>query len=274
MRLRPRSTLSLQDYLQVFPSQPRVIVFDLETTGLDPRYDEIVEVGAVELTNLVETRSFSQLANPTKLIPNKVRAVHGLSNYLLRSMPNTVEVLRLFMEWLGPDRDFLMVGHNVQFDIRFLKAGIEHLNSSCGTAFSCDFKEFCTMQFLDIGFSRTMVSLDLACRLFGVDEYKTRGLHSAIVDARLTGLLFTKLKLWDFFQDTKGIKLFPAKKIAKYRPRPEKRVLPEFYREKKVEEVTEEQQKAKESAKRKFSWMRSNWKKGVKSEPRSSTSYE
>lgn len=273
MKLRPRSTLCLQDYIQLFPSHSRVIVFDLETTGLDHNFDEIVEVGAVELIDLIETRSFSQLANPTKLIPENVRAVHGLSNYLLRTMPNTPEVLRLFMEWVGPERDFLMVGHNVQFDIRFLKAGVEQLNSSCGTAYTCEFTEFCTMQFMEVAFGRAKVSLDQACRLFGVDEYKTRGMHSAIVDARLTGLLFCRLKLWDFFQDTKGIKLFPERKVTKYRPRPEKRVLPEFYREKKVEEVPEEQQKARESAKRKFNWMRSNWKKGVKSEPRSNTSY-
>ena len=66
MKILPRSNLNVKAYYNALPSpETRIIVFDTETTGLNPDKDEIVEIGAIELINFQRTRTFHQFARPT-----------------------------------------------------------------------------------------------------------------------------------------------------------------------------------------------------------------
>src|SRR5205807_5704121 len=102
----------------------REIVFDTETTGLNPAAgDRMVEIGCVEIFNRVETgRHFHAYFNPERDMPFEAEAVHGLTAVFLSDKPRFSEVvdeLLVFME------DSPLVAHNAGFDFGFLNAELE-----------------------------------------------------------------------------------------------------------------------------------------------------
>ena len=104
-------------------SGPRSLVaFDLETTGLRPESDRIVEVGAVRFdpADGAEIDVFQSLVNPGCPVPEAARAVHGLGDTDLRDAPGVGVVLGAFLAWLGDPGDVLLLAHNASFDAGFL----------------------------------------------------------------------------------------------------------------------------------------------------------
>ncbi len=96
-------------------------VFDTETTGLDPRGgDEILQIGATRIVNgkVLRGESFDQLIDPQRSIPEAGIAVHGVTPQMVRGQPTLAEVLPRFRTYVS---DTVLVGHNVAFDMRFLK---------------------------------------------------------------------------------------------------------------------------------------------------------
>ena len=81
----------------------REIILDTETTGLDPlNGDRIVEIGCVELMNLVPTgRTFQRYINPERSVPSAASAVHGLTDEFLEKYPVFAAVVGDFLEFIG-----------------------------------------------------------------------------------------------------------------------------------------------------------------------------
>jgi len=97
------------------------VVFDTETTGLEPSHgDEIVAIGAVRVTagRVIHGETFETLVDPGRDIPELATRVHGLSTEDVAGAPKVDEALRRFKGFVG---DAVLVGHNVAFDMRFLK---------------------------------------------------------------------------------------------------------------------------------------------------------
>ena len=94
-----------------------LVALDLETTGLDPTQDEIIEIGAVRFRNGEVIEEFSALVNPGRPIPPFVTTLTEITNELVMNAPPLSAVLPKLKEFVG---DTPWVGHNIGFDASFL----------------------------------------------------------------------------------------------------------------------------------------------------------
>ncbi|MGV8049005.1 MAG: helicase C-terminal domain-containing protein [Anaerolineaceae bacterium] len=110
---------------------PVLVSLDLETTGLDPNLDSIIEIGAVKFTeNRVESE-YSTLVNPRKPISTFITNLTGISNSMVQNAPLLADVLPELVDFVG---DAVVVGHNVAFDLSFMrKVGAFRTNASIDT---------------------------------------------------------------------------------------------------------------------------------------------
>ena len=92
-------------------------IIDLETTGLNPAYDSIIEIGAIKYSNGKALDSFHSLINPEEEIPDFITDITGITDDMVADAPKIGEILPSFCQFLG---DSVIVGHNVNFDINFL----------------------------------------------------------------------------------------------------------------------------------------------------------
>lgn len=76
------------------------IAFDVETTGLNPEYDRIIEIGAVRFINGQPSEEFSTLVNPRIKVPSAATNVNHITNQMLSAAPNETEVYPKLLEFL------------------------------------------------------------------------------------------------------------------------------------------------------------------------------
>ena len=152
----------------------REIVWDTETTGLDPfTGDRLVEIGAVELINHVRTgREYHQYINPLRSMSEEVIRVHGLTEEFLADKPTFDEIVDEFLAFVGTDSK--LVAHNASFDMKFLNFQLKELGKP-------EIGEDRLVDSLLIArkkFPGARVNLDELCRRFGVDN-SNRTVHGA-----------------------------------------------------------------------------------------------
>lgn len=95
-----------------------IVALDLETTGLSPENDVIIEIGAVRFNGNRVDAEWSTLINPNRPIPQFVTQLTGITNEMVRNAPPIGAVLDDFAAFVG---DLPVLGHNVQFDLSFLQ---------------------------------------------------------------------------------------------------------------------------------------------------------
>lgn len=98
-----------------FPKNYTVI--DLETTGLDPERELIIEFAAIKVRNGIVADTFQSLCDPGFPIPPVIENLTGITTEMVRFCPNPRCVLPDFLDFVGDD---YILGHNVLFDIRFI----------------------------------------------------------------------------------------------------------------------------------------------------------
>jgi DNA polymerase III subunit epsilon len=168
----------------------REIVFDTETTGTDPdRGDRIVEIGCVELIDLVPTgETFHCYINPQRDVPAEVVRIHQLDNAFLADKPvfGSPEVVDAFLAFIGDD---MLVAHNAEFDRKFINGEFARLGLPLIE------KERCvdTLMIARKKFPGAPASLDALCRRFNVDR-STRHRHGALIDSELLAAVYLELK--------------------------------------------------------------------------------
>ncbi|MDO4334015.1 MAG: exonuclease domain-containing protein [Eubacteriales bacterium] len=97
---------------------PDYVVFDLETTGVSPAKDAIIEISAVKVRNGAVTDTFSSLVNPGRTIPYAASAVNHITDEMVADAPDITMALPKFLDFAGND---VLVGHNIRsFDLLFL----------------------------------------------------------------------------------------------------------------------------------------------------------
>lgn len=93
------------------------VVFDLETTGINPDRDVIIEISAIKVSGNQAVEEFSTLVNPERHIPKGATAVNGITDEMVADAPNIREAIELFLDFIG---DSILVGHNIHtFDMNF-----------------------------------------------------------------------------------------------------------------------------------------------------------
>ena len=101
--------------LIAFPSDYTVL--DLETTGFEPQFDNIIEIAALRVRNGEIVDSFSTLVRPYDEIDEFITELTGITNDMLSVAPTPEDIFPSVREFIGED---IIVGHNVNFDINFL----------------------------------------------------------------------------------------------------------------------------------------------------------
>ena len=165
----------------------REIVFDTETTGLNPAGgDRMVEIGCVEIYNRVETgRHFHAYFNPDRAIPSDAEAVHGLSTIFLSDKPRFSERAQDLLDFI---EDSPLVAHNASFDFGFLNYELER----CGRPSVCLKRMRDTLQLARVRHPGAKHSLDALCMRFGIDR-SLRVKHGALLDAQLLAQVYVEL---------------------------------------------------------------------------------
>jgi DNA polymerase III subunit epsilon len=165
----------------------REIIFDTETTGLDPGSgDRMVEIGCIEMVNRVPTgRTFHAYFNPGRPMPAQAQAVHGLSDAFLADKPTFAERVEDLLEFIG---DSPLVAHNAGFDFGFLDAEL----ALCARDPVCRSRMIDTVALARVRHPGAKLSLDALCTRYGIDR-SHRTLHGALLDAELLAQVYVEL---------------------------------------------------------------------------------
>ena len=166
----------------------REIVFDTETTGLDPfQGDRVVEIGCVELINHVPTgRTYHQYINPERSLSEDVVAVHGLTEQFLSDKPKFSEIVDEFLAFIGSDS--MLVAHNASFDMKFLNAELSWVGYP---PLSYD-RVIDTLILARKKFPGSRVNLNELCKRFHIDN-SARTVHGALLDSELLADVYLEL---------------------------------------------------------------------------------
>lgn len=100
----------------------KFIAFDLETTGVVPGVDQIVEIGAVRFVDGQPESVFVTLVDPRRPMPAAASVVNGINDDMLKGQPFIEDLLQPFADFCGDDP---IVAHNASFDAQFLTADIK-----------------------------------------------------------------------------------------------------------------------------------------------------
>ncbi|HMA71366.1 MAG TPA: DNA polymerase III subunit epsilon [Xanthobacteraceae bacterium] len=165
----------------------REIVFDTETTGLDPyQGHRLVEIGCVELINRFPTgQTFHRYINPERDVPGEAFAVHGLSQDFLRSQLVFADIVVDLLAFVG---DAPLVAHNAAFDLGFLNAELERVKQA---TIPRD-RLIDTLQLARRKYPGGANRLDDLCARFEIDNSR-RTKHGALLDAELLSEVYIEL---------------------------------------------------------------------------------
>jgi len=165
----------------------REIVFDTETTGLDPGAgDRIVEIGCVELVNHIPSgKSFHSYVNPERAIPPDAARVHGLDEAFLSDKPLFAAIADELLAFLD---DAVLIAHNADFDVAFLNAEL----ARTGRDAIVNERVVDTLMLARRKHPGGPNSLDALCARYTIDSTR-RTFHGALLDAELLSEVYVEL---------------------------------------------------------------------------------
>jgi DNA polymerase-3 subunit epsilon len=166
----------------------REIVFDTETTGLDPiQGDRLVEIGCIELVNRFPTgKVFHRYLNPERDMPEAAFKVHGLSVEFLKDKPLFAEVVEELVLFIGDDAS--LVAHNAMFDLGFLNAELKR----AGRGEVNRDRLVDTLMLARRKYPGGSNRLDDLCVRYKIDNSR-RTKHGALLDAELLAEVYLEL---------------------------------------------------------------------------------
>ena len=163
------------------------VILDTETTGLSIRdKHKIVEIGCVELNNLIPTnRIFHQYINPQRSVSEDAYKVHGYSEKFLSDKKSFSQISKEFLNFIKNKK---IIIHNAPFDLSFLNYELKLVGEK-----SIDRKDVVdTLEIARSKYPGSQNSLDALCKRFNIDNSK-REKHSALVDCNLLKEVYINL---------------------------------------------------------------------------------
>lgn len=165
----------------------RTILFDTETTGLEPDLGHrVIEVAALELLNDLPTgRQFHALINPERDVPDDATRIHGFTLAHLTDKPRFADIVDELLAFFG---DGHLIAHNAPFDFAFLNAEFARLSRPI----LLPERMIDTLALAKTRFPGMPNSLDALCRRFAID-LSARTTHNALLDCRLLAEVYVEL---------------------------------------------------------------------------------
>jgi DNA polymerase III epsilon subunit family exonuclease len=177
--------------------QQSLVVFDFETTGLDVLKDEIIEIGGLLIEGGKPVKEFSSLVKPDVPLTDNIVKITGITEDMLADQPRINEILPEFLKFIDGS---ILVAHNADFDMAFLKAASERLG------YQLDWPCFCTLKL-----ARQLLpdleskNLDTLAAHYGL-TFESR--HRSIGDCKVTSSVLqaflkedgAQLTTWNDFQ--------------------------------------------------------------------------
>lgn len=181
-----------QDYSNAFKKKnnkyQRLVVLDCETTGLNPKQDRILSIGAIGIqNNVIQVKDQFSVFVKQNLSNPKSISIHGILQNNVDCFTNEKEAIRGLLQYLGNSK---IIGHHISFDIQMInlalqREGLPNLKNKVldtTTAYA---------QFKGVNFE-VHKSLDELCEEFGI-QLKDR--HTALGDAFLTALVYQRMQI-------------------------------------------------------------------------------
>lgn len=103
------------------------VSLDLETTGLNPKKDKIIEIGAVKVKEGIIVDTFQRMIHPGRLLDQIITDITGLTNEMVQQGEDIKDVIPLLVDFIG---DAPLVGHSVLFDYSFAKRAAINVNKT------------------------------------------------------------------------------------------------------------------------------------------------
>lgn len=152
---------------------------DIETTGFSPRFDSIIEIGAIRYRNDEPVAEFSTFVDSDVDIPNNIQILTGIQNDDLKGSPKIDTAMNEFLDFIGDD---ILLGHNIGFDIAFLQSNTDKpINNKCINTLRFSHK---------LNPELKHHSLYILEELYNISST----LHRAKSDCESTALIFQKMK--------------------------------------------------------------------------------
>ncbi len=159
-----------------------IIVFDLETTGLNRENDRITEIGAVKLKNRQIVEEFQTFVNPEIPISDKITEITGITDDMVADAPKEKEAVETFIKFAGKG---VLVAHNADFDTSFIRAVCERQEIEYKFAF-VDTLELCRAAMPNLRNHK----LDTVAKEYKLGDFNH---HRAIDDAKMLAEIWLKL---------------------------------------------------------------------------------
>ncbi|MGL4653866.1 exonuclease domain-containing protein [Cetobacterium sp.] len=178
--IREKKGLSLLEFPKDY------ILIDLETTGLSPIYNEIIEISALKIKDGEVIDTFSELIKPKYEIDGFIAKLTGITNEMVRNSREVKEVISDFMNFIN--KDDILVGYNVNFDINFL---YDNLLRASNKFLENNFVDI--MRIAKYALKDKVDSFRLK-KLANYYEIDTNGMHRGEKDCQVSKIIFEKVQ--------------------------------------------------------------------------------
>lgn len=158
------------------------VALDLETTGINPSTDRIIEIGAIKIVDGQEQECFNTFVNPRMKISERITKITGIDDNMVKNAPTIEEIIDRLMEFIG---ELPLLGHNIIFDFSFIKC------AAVANGITFEKEGIDTLKIARrVLPSDISKKLEFLCGYMGIDPGSS---HRAYDDARSAKILYEKL---------------------------------------------------------------------------------